>query len=99
MFSVIMFACAVLFGVFAVLIYRGKTDLIHDYHQENVKDKAAYGKAFGKTMAVLAASMALSGITALLSIGAAIAVLFAGFAVSFALMYRVQKKYNGGVFS
>ena len=99
MYSIIMLACAVLFGIFAVLIYRGKTDLIHDYHQKNVKDKAAYGKAFGKTMAAMAATMVISGILAFFWVKVSIIALFAGFAVSFALMYRVQKKYNGGVFS
>ena len=53
-YSVIMILVAVLFAVVAIAIYRGKTELIHDYHQAKVKDKAAYGRAFGKAMAVIA---------------------------------------------
>jgi hypothetical protein len=32
----------------SISIYKGKTDLIHDYHQTKVTDKAAYGRAFGR---------------------------------------------------
>ena len=101
LFAVILFAVAVLFGVLAVLIYRGKTELIHDYHRTRVTDKAGYGKAFGKTLAVIAIAMALSGGIALFgeaAMGISMAVLFLGLAVGIAAILRVQKKYNGGVF-
>ena len=101
MYSVIMFVCDVLFGIFAVLIYRGKTDLIHDYHQKNVTDLAGYCKAFGKSMAVMATAMLLSGIVALFGeklMWIATAVLVAGFAIGIFCLCGVQKKYNGGLF-
>ena len=100
-YAVIMFTVSALFAVFSVLIYNGKTELIHDYHQTNVKDKLAYGSAFGKALSVLAETMALSGVVALFGEGAmwwAVAVLLIGFAVGMIAIVRVQKKYNGGVF-
>lgn len=100
-YAVIMFAAAILIGVLAVLIYKGKTDLIHDYHQSKVTDKAGYGKAFGRAMAIIAASMAISGMISLFGESVmvyAVAVLFVGFVIGFAVMASVQKKYNGGLF-
>ena len=100
-YCVVMFAVAVLFSVFSILIYKGKTDLIHGYHQTKVTDKSAYGKAFGKAMAVMAGAMALSGIVALFGESAmwgAVAVLLGGLAIGIVAIIQVQKKYNGGVF-
>ena len=60
-----MFLVAALFMVLGIAIYKGKTNLIHDYHQKKVKDKSAYGKAFGKAMLLIATVMLLSGIIGL----------------------------------
>ena len=51
----------------------------------------------------MAASMILSGVVALFGESksfmiASLVVLFLGFAISIAVLRRVQKKYNGGVF-
>lgn len=100
-YAVIMFAAAILIGVLAALIYKGKTDLIHDYHQTKVTDKAGYGKAFGKSMAIIAVAMALSGAVSLLgerAMWGAVAVLTVGLLVGIIAIVRVQKKYNGGMF-
>ena len=100
-YAIIMFATALLFGVLAALIYKGKTELIHNYHQTNVTDKAGYGKSFGKAMAVLAVTMALSGAVALLgqsTMWGAVAVLIIGLIVGIMAIVRIQKKYNGSVF-
>ena len=100
-YTIVMFAVAAIFAVLAVLIYKGKTGLIHDYHQTKVTDKDGYGKAFGKAMAVLAAAMALSGAVSLFGEGVmwiAVAVLLAGFLIGSVAIVRVQKKYNGGMF-
>ena len=99
----IMFLTAVLFGVLSVAIYRGKTNLIHDYHQTNVTNKSAYGKSFGKAMFVLSGALLLSGIIALFgnSEGIAaisVAVLFVGLFIGIALIIAVQVKYNKGIF-
>lgn len=100
-YAVIMFAVSALFAVFSVLIYKGKTNLIHDYHQTKVTDRTAYGQDFGKAMGVMVGSMALSGAVALFgepAMWAAVAVLLIGLAVGMIAIIRVQKKYNGGVF-
>lgn len=100
-YAIILFATAVIFALVAVLIYKGKTDLIHDYHQTKVTDKIGYGKAFGKAMAVIAVAMALSGAISLFgdsAMGIAFAALLVGLLVGTIAIVRVQKKYNGGVF-
>ena len=100
-YCVVMFAASSLFSVISWLIHRGKTDLIHDYHQIRVTDKSAYGKAFGKAMAVMAGAMALSGVVALFGESAmwgTVAVLLGGLAIGIVAIVRVQKKYNSGIF-
>ena len=102
-YSLIVFSTGVLFVGLSVAIYKGKTDLIHDYHQTKVTDKAAYGKAFGKAMLVLAAAMLLSGIVGLLGDSdaiamTAVAILVIGFCVGIGCIVAVQKKYNQGLF-
>lgn len=100
-YAAIMFVTALIFGMVAVQIYKGKTDLIHDYHQTKVTDKAGYGKAFGRAIAVIAGTMALSGAVSLFGksvMWGAIAVLVVGLIAGFVAIVRVQKKYNGGVF-
>ena len=99
-FGVIMLVTAVVFAVVSVQIYQGKTDLIHDYHQTKVTDKAGYGKAFGKAMGVIAVTMALSGTQALLWENAicAVVVLLLGLITGICGIVIVQRKYNGGVF-
>ena len=97
-YAIITGLVAILFGVLAVLIYKGRTELIHDYHQTKVQDKAAYGKAFGKAMAVIAAAMLLSVAISLFVMWCAMAILFAGLVVGIIAIVRVQKKHNGGMF-
>ena len=101
LYAIIMLATATLIGVMAVLIYRGKTNLIHDYHQTKVTDKESYGKAFGKAMSLIALGMGLSGVAALCGESlawVAMAILAAGLLAGIVAIVLVQKKYNGGVF-
>ena len=101
LYAIIMLAAAVPVGVMAVLIYRGKTDLIHDYHQTRVTDRAGYGKAFGKAMSLIDLGMGLSGVTALFGESlawVAMAILAAGLLAGIVAIILVQKKYNGGMF-
>ena len=95
-----MLPVAVLFTVLGIAIYKGKTDLIHDYHQTKVTDKSAYGKAFGKAMLVIATVMLLSGIIGLFKnlLMLAVAILIIGLVVGIGCIVAVQKKYNKGVF-
>ena len=100
LYSIIMFIVAVIFIGMGIAIYRGKTDLIHDYHQTKVMDKSAYGKAFGKAMFIIAIALLLSGIIGLLDHFAvlAVVVLIIGLCVGVGCIVAVQKKYNKGVF-
>ncbi len=100
-YAIIMFATAMIVGVMAGLIYKGKTNLIHDYHQTKVMDKVGYGKAFGIAMATIAGTMTLSGVIALFgehTMWFAVGVLVGGLIAGTVAIVRVQKKYNGGVF-
>ena len=103
LYSIILFIAAVPMVKVSLAIYRGKTELIHDYHQTKVTDKTAYGKAFGKAMLLVSGSLLLSGIIGLFGSSdaiamAAVTVLFVGLTIGIAGIVRVQKKYNQGVF-
>ena len=101
-YTIIMLLTALLFGLVSRRIYRGDTELIHDYHRARVKDQAGYGKAFGKAMAVMALGMLLSGVIALFGeklMWLSLTVLLIGLAGGILAIILVQRKYNGGVFS
>lgn len=104
-FSVMLFAVALLFLIIGVLIYKGNTKLIHDYHQSKVKEaeKNNYCKDFSIGMFLVSAFLSVGGIIGLLGDGMqialiSIAVVFIGIVISFLVIYKVQKKYNGGIF-
>ena len=99
-YSIIMFLVSALFTVLGIAIYKGKTDLIHDYHQTKVTNKSAYGKAFGQAMLLIATVMLLSGIIGLFKnlLMLAVAILIIGLVVGIGCIVAVQKKYNKGVF-
>ncbi len=104
-YSVILFAAAVLILIVGRAIYRGKTDLIHDYHRQNVpeSERLRYGRAFAGGLFVLGGALALSGGIALFGdsgpiTAVSLAVLTAGLVVSIVMIVLVQKKYNGGMF-
>ena len=102
-YSILMFIISTIFIIFSILIYRGRTELIHSYHRENVTDCVGYGKAFGKALLIVAASPLISGVIGLLGTQnrtavAAVVVLIVGLVIGFAALARVQKKWNGGIF-
>lgn len=102
-YSIIMFLTAALFLAFSIMIYKGKTDLIHDYHQTKVSDKTAYSKAFGKALFVFAVSPLLSGVFGLFAQSraggvVAVMILLVGLAIGIGLLVAVQRKYNKGIF-
>ena len=49
-FGIIMLFVAAVFAVVGFLIFRGKTELIHSYHRENVTDMSGYGRTIGKSV-------------------------------------------------
>ncbi len=104
-YSIILFVVALLFFVVGIAIYRGNAKLIHDYHQENIKEseKPKYCRDFSVGMFVLAATLLISGIIPLVSkegpfLTASIVLLVSGLIVSVIIFIKVQKKYNGGLF-
>ena len=102
-YSVIMFAAAALFAVFAILITKGNTSLINCYRGERVKDKPSYCKKIGQSLFIMALAMLVSGIISLFNaaetvILIALCVLIAGVLVGIVRLFHVQKKYGGGIF-
>ena len=103
LYSIIMFFVAIPMLIISIAIYKGKTNLIHDYHQTKVTDKAAYGKAFGKAMFFISTALLISGIISLFGDSEAIAMiavaeLFVGLLIGIAWIVAVQIKYNKGIF-
>jgi len=98
-YSIIMFAVALLMIILGWFVYKGHTELIHDYHQTRVKDKAAYGKAMGKALMGLALPLIISGVVAFFTASIWLTViLIVGLILAFIPLFRAQKKYNGGLF-
>ena len=100
LYAVIMLLTALPVGWISAAIYRGKTALIHDYHQTKVTDQAAYGRSFGKSLFVISAALLISGIAALFPGSGMIpvALLFIGLFIGIVSIIAVQKKYNNGIF-
>ena len=102
-YSIIMFIVSILFAVIAIAIYRGNTNLIHSYHQSKVSDKDGYGRAFGKALSPLAIGAFISGVISLFGendaiILSSVGAMALGLIISLAIIFIVQKKYNGGMF-
>lgn len=100
-YAVFLFVVAAIFCALAVSVYRGNNNLIHSYHQENVRpeEMQAYCRAFSKGLFAVVAGLVLSGGVALLGETtpialASVGVLFAGLGVAFAILIRVQKRFN-----
>ena len=95
-YFMIMFLVAAVFMGISIAIYKGKTDLIHDYHHTKVIDK----KAFGKALLVIAIASLFSGFIGLLDNLAvlAVVVLIIGLCIGVGCLVVVQRKYNKGVF-
>lgn len=101
--SILYFAIAAIFIVVGILIFRGNTDLIHDYHQKNVKDFDGYGKGMGKGIISIGVFFLIGAVITLVVRGesgtiAGIIVSLSGFVMSLIYILKVQKKYNGGLF-
>lgn len=103
LYSCITIPAAIMLFILSISIYKGKTELIHAYHQTNVENKSAYGKGFGRALSIIASGILLSGIVGLFGddtviVLFAVVVLFAGIFAGLWRIYKVQKKYNSGVF-
>ena len=102
-YSIIMFAAAIAFIVFAILISKGNTNLINCYHEDRTPDKMIYCKRISQALWIMATVLVLSGVIGLLgekdSIAlVAVSVLIVGIVCGLSRLFYVQKKYGGGVF-
>ncbi|MBR2546468.1 MAG: hypothetical protein IKE93_09930 [Erysipelotrichaceae bacterium] len=101
-YSIILFAVALLTALISISIYRGNTNLIINYHQSRVRlqDKKQYGRDFAKGLSCLCLTFLLSGLAGLLSNSLKLAdiILFAGIILSIIILVIVQKRYNRGIF-
>ena len=61
-FAVVCGLAAALSFVLGVLIYRGRTDLVHEYHRTFVRDHAGYGKAVGAALLMLGGFLLLAAV-------------------------------------
>ena len=98
-YLLIMYACAVLFLVLGISIYRGNTKLIHDYHQIYIGEdrKPEYGRAFSKGLFVLSAALFFSGTLDMVlkdGIWLSMIVLIVGILISVTVFVRVQRRFN-----
>lgn len=103
LYSCIAVPVAVLIISLGISIYKGKIQLIHNYHQTNVEDTENYCKEFGFALCTVAIGPFFSGIIALsgddsFTLLLAVIILFAGIFAGLFSIYSVQKKYNSGVF-
>ena len=95
-YAIIMFATALLLLVLGFAIYRGQEHIPQN-------DLPAYGREFSVGMFSMSGTFALSGIIPMFgesggAVWASLDVLAVGFIVSFVILARVQKKFNGGFF-
>ncbi len=100
-YSVVMFVVGILFVCIGIRIHQGDTKLIISYHQKRIReeDLPEYGRAFAKGIFLLALTFFVSGLTALSGkIVVSDVILFAGCALSIAILYGVQRRYNKGLF-
>lgn len=103
-YSIIMFVVAVILLFIGISIRQGNTNLIHDYHQTNVRecDRLNYGHSFANGIFSICATLFISGIIALfgenkLFIAISLIELFCGLIISIVILVKVQKRFNGGV--
>lgn len=64
-YTIIMFALAVVTLFFAGLMYIGETGWLRTFERVNYKDKKDYARYLGKSVALIALSFLLSGIVSL----------------------------------
>ncbi len=84
-------------------ISKGHISLLHSYHYTNVVDREGYCKAIGKATMLMGVPVVISAITTLFpSIkiieSAGTVILSAGLIIGCAFIFKIQYKYNGGLF-
>ena len=103
-FTIIMFAVAVLFGCLGINVGKGNIGLIDTYHRSKVVEgeKQDYCAAYSHALLFISGMLALSGFVNLFGSEsqeiAAVAILVAGLGIGIVYIVRIQKRYNGGLF-
>lgn len=103
-FALILFAVSAAAFLIGLALLRGKTELIHEYHQKNVtdRDRRRYAKAYAAAFFVMAGALLAAGAAALFNgehvLAVSLGLLFAGLAAGLALLIRAQIRFNGGIF-
>ena len=99
LYAAILLLTGIALQAVSIAVYRGNVNLIHDYHQTKVTDKRAYGRAFGKALAVFFLGPLLGGPAApLVGMTPSLGILTVGFAAGIGCILAVQRKYNKGIF-
>lgn len=97
---IVFLGVAILFFVFGWLLWKKqRIDLVNAWHTRNVKkeDVPAYTKLMGLSLIAIGAGCLVTGIVAcILEETLGWIALPVGFVVGFALIWKAQKKYNGG---
>ena len=97
---IVFLGVGILFFVLGWLLWKKqRIDLVNAWHTRNVKqeDVPAYTKLMGLSLIAIGASCAVTGIVAcILEETLGWLALPAGFVAGFALIWKAQRKYNGG---
>ena len=100
-FSVILIAASLLIAGVGTAVFKGRTGLIHDYHQEKVSEenRPAYGRAIGRGLLCMAVVLFVGGLLPLICEAEWIlktirATFIFGILLSVLLLVMAQKKYN-----
>lgn len=94
-YTVIMFAFTVATAVPALLLFRGQTGWLNSFSRAKVKDREAYARFLGKSVAAIGTVTFLSGIISLTADNILFAVfaLLAGMIAVFVRIVQGAKKY------
>ena len=97
---IVFLGVGILFFVLGTLLWKKqRMDLVNEWHTRNVKpeDVPAYTRLIGLSLLAIGAGCVVTGIVACIFEEAlGWLALPAGFVVGFALIWKAQKKYNGG---
>lgn len=102
-YSVFLFGFSALLIMVGALICSGRYELMYDYYISGVTDLKRYTRAHGIATMCMSLPLIACGVlqlvgpeipVALIGIG----VLVVGIIVSYIFFYRIQEKYNGGMF-
>lgn len=100
---IVMLLVAVLLFVSGFVISKEHISLLHSYHYRNVTDRDGYCNAIGKTTMLMGIPVLICSATCLFpSVRfveiAGEAVLLSGLIIGCAYIFKIQYKYNGGLF-